>query len=59
MITDQVALTSAHCVRESEAITYPGMMVQMENGERYAIREFRVNECWDFDTPKRGPRDIY
>ena len=59
MITDQIALTSAHCVSETEDGTYPGLTVRMENGEQYAIREFRVNECWDFDNPNVGSRDMF
>ena len=59
MITDQIALTSAHCVSETEDGTYPGLTVRMENGEQYAIREFRVNECWDFNNPNEGNRDMF
>ena len=48
MITDQIALTAAHCVQKSEDGLNPGLQVQMSSGEIFGIKEFRTNECWDF-----------
>ena len=48
MITDQIALTAAHCVQKSEEGRNPGLKVQMTNGDVYGIKEFRSHDCWDF-----------
>ena len=48
MITDQIALTAAHCVQKSEEGMNPGLSVTMSNGATYGIKEFRSHDCWDF-----------
>ena len=54
MITDQIALTAAHCIVKSEDGLNPGLKVQMNNGDIYGIKEFRTSECWDFDGEANG-----
>ena len=59
MITDQIALTAAHCVTKEEDGLNPGLQVKMTNGDVYGIKEIRTNECWDFrDTGEDFDHDI-
>ena len=58
MITDQIALTAAHCVSASEDGLDPGLQVQMHNGDIFGIKEFRTNECWDFSVGGPFSADI-
>ena len=48
MISPTMALTAAHCVQEEENRSDPDLSVVLADGERYGIKEFRVNDCWDF-----------
>ena len=48
MVSDQMALTAAHCVEEIWDSSSPGLTVKLSDGATYGIREFRTNECWDF-----------
>ena len=49
MVSDQMALTAAHCVTELwDNSSNVGLTVKLADGETYGIREFRSNECWDF-----------
>ena len=48
MITDQIALTAAHCVEEEWNRTDPRLTVRLADGQVYGIQEIRANECWDF-----------
>ena len=58
MITDQMALTAAHCISERENGPNTQHRVQMHNGEIFGIKEFRTNECWDFNTGSPYSADI-
>ena len=49
MVTDQIALTAAHCIPEWENGLNPGLTVKLADGSVYGIKEFRVNECWEFN----------
>lgn len=49
MISPQVALTAAHCVTASWDASDPNLTVQLSDGESYGIKEFRTNECWNFN----------
>ena len=46
MISPQVALTAAHCVREYEDSGNPNLQVRLGDGQLYGIESFRTNECW-------------
>jgi hypothetical protein len=46
MISPQVALTAAHCVREYEDSGNPDLQVRLGDGQLYGIESFRTNECW-------------
>ena len=48
MISDQVALTAAHCVNRHEDGHNPGLDVRLVSGDVHRIKEIRTNECWDF-----------
>jgi secreted trypsin-like serine protease len=48
MVSDQMALTAAHCVTAAWDSSDPNLTVRLSDGETYGIREFRTNECWDF-----------
>ena len=47
MISDQVALTAAHCISTDEDEgNFSDSTVEMANGDTYKIREYRRNECY-------------
>jgi len=48
MVSPQMALTAAHCVRANWDTSDPNLYVKLSDGEFYGIKEFRTNECWDF-----------
>ena len=59
MISDQVALTAAHCIEEHEdGVNELGLTVKLNSGNVHTIREFRTNECWDFTDDADYSADI-
>ena len=60
MISDQVALTAAHCIEAHEdgTGTNGNLTVMLNSGLEYTIREFRANECWDFSDNADYSADI-
>ena len=59
MIHPQVALTAAHCIEENmDGENGMGYTAVLNSGVEYTIREFRTNECWDFDTTDTWAADI-
>ena len=48
MISDQMALTAAHCYSAQEDLDAGNLEVELLSGETYGIREFRTNKCWDW-----------
>ena len=58
MISPTMALTAAHCVFESENRGDPNLTVRLNNGQRYGIKEFRTNDCWDFGSSGPFSADI-
>ena len=58
MVTDQVAITAAHCVRSWEAGVKTGadrLRVRVAKQNR-RVKEIRVPECWDFAS--QGPLNV-
>ena len=49
MVSPQMALTAAHCVTAAWDSGNPNLTVKLADGETYGIKEFRTNECWDFN----------
>ena len=58
MVGPQMALTAAHCVTEAWDSGNPNLTVKLANGETYGIKEFRTNECWDFNAGSPYSADI-
>ena len=58
MISDQVALTAAHCLKKGEDGVNGNFTVKLNSGNVHTIREFRTNECWNFDTSGPYSADI-
>ena len=61
MITPQVAITAAHCVRSFEEgfrakDHEDGRLKVKVGGQKRTIREIRVPECWDYDN--QGPLNV-
>ena len=48
MISDQMALTAAHCISQYEDQNPDALnlTVTLGDGNTYGIKEFRANECW-------------
>ena len=48
MISDQMALTAAHCISQYEDQNPEdlNLTVTLGDGNTYGIKEFRANECW-------------
>ena len=50
MVSDQMALTAAHCLTKFEKHDY-NRTVKLSDGEFYHVKEWRENECWNwYDT---------
>ena len=58
MISETMALTAAHCIDGEEARDPGNMNVVLHDGERYGIKEFRANDCWDFRSYHPFSTDI-
>ena len=58
MISPTMALTAAHCVTAQENRGDPDLTVRLNNGQRYGIKEFRTNDCWDFGSSGPFSADI-
>ena len=54
MISDQMALTAAHCFSRQENEVAGDLSVTLVSGETYGISEFRANKCWDFERNGDG-----
>ena len=48
MISDQMALTAAHCITQAwdQNAEAANLKVTLSDGNTYGIKEFRGNECW-------------
>ena len=58
MIHPQVALTAAHCIEEYMDGPNGQFTAKLSSGVEHTIREFRTNECWNFDTTDTWSADI-
>ena len=58
MVSDQMALTAAHCIESGWDQNAPNYTVKLADGETYGIKEFRTNECWDFGSGADYSADI-
>ena len=54
MVTDQIAVTSAHCFTKD----LKPFDVQMWDGEVYTVSDIRPNDCWDLENTVPNTADI-
>ena len=48
MISSTMALTAARCITANEVGVDPNLEVELADGQTYGIKEFRPNDCWNF-----------